>query len=337
MKGLLKRRILTTTILAVITLNSLDARVQIDSSGATLLLSSNHAEARTSGGRSRGGSFSRPSRSSGGSRPSVRPPSSTQPYSDPYRRPYSSAPVIVPVPGGYSSPASGGSSPLGLLIFLCLFLVLPIGMMYLSRSGRGIGRSSGATGVGELQNNIVTVTRLQVALLAQARSIQEALTQLTEHANLETPEGLVAMLQETVLALLRSPENWTHAQASSQTVNSREEAAQLFENLSIAERSKFDTESLVRTGKQVRRQAIDPGNEPGEYIVVTLLIGTEDDRPLISSPIHSVAELQAVLQRLGSITPHYLLIYELLWSPQVASDSLTYEELLTEYPGLYQL
>jgi uncharacterized membrane protein len=91
-------------------------------------------------------------------------------------------------------------------------------------------------------------------------------------------------------------------------------------------------------GGKVRRQALERrGQDPAAYIVVTLLLGTEDDRPLFSDKIYSTAELQAALKRVGAITPAYLLIYELLWSPQDPSDSLTHEELLASYPDLIQL
>ncbi|HEY9659161.1 MAG TPA: DUF1517 domain-containing protein, partial [Allocoleopsis sp.] len=201
------------------------------------------------------------------------------------------------------------------------------------------GRNIAGGGNRELQNDIVTVTRLQVALLAQARYVQERLTELTLSVDTETPEGLTELLRETVLALMRSPENWSHVRASSQTVKSRQEAAQLFEKLSIEERSKFSAETLAKVGGKIRRQAVkvDEDEGPASYIVVTLLIGTEDDRPIIPESIHSSAELQTTLQRIGGITSDYLLIYELLWSPQEASDSLTYDELLSEYPDLVQL
>ncbi len=37
------------------------------------------------------------------------------------------------------------------------------------------------------------------------------------------------------------------------------------------------------------------------------------------------------------LPPEYLMVFELIWSPQDASDSLTEEELLTEYSDLLPL
>jgi uncharacterized membrane protein len=359
MRGVSRFRLLGATVLALVLVNSLGVNLDGRKTGQQWL--EGDQAAAQSGGRARGGSFDRrPSGGTGGSggggggfQPAPAPyggyPYDTRPYS----RPLNPGPVIIPVPagggyggygggGGYVSTGGGG---FGFLVFMCLFLIFPIASMYLSRAGRrgsyqrgGQGGFGGYSSTSELTNDIVTVTRVQVAMLAQARFVQERLTNLTLHADTETPEGLAEMLRETVVALMRMPENWTHASSSSQTVKSREQAAQLFEQLSITERSKFTAETLVKVGGRVRRQTLEQTEkDPAAYIVVTLLVGTADDRPIIPDKIHSSTELQSALKRIGAITPAYLLIYELLWSPQDPSDSLTYDELLTNYPDLTQI
>ncbi|HEY9639858.1 MAG TPA: DUF1517 domain-containing protein [Coleofasciculaceae cyanobacterium] len=335
--GLAKLRLLGTTALAIALVNPLGLTVYPNAEGQLWGMQGDRAEARSSGGRSRGGSFSRPS---GGSAPSRSAPRSNPvPYNDPYYP--RSVPVPIPIPGGYGY-GFGGFSPILLLLLLGGGAILPIIWMYFMRSG---GRGAGDAGYGgystntELDNDIVTVTRLQVALLAQARYIQESLTELTATADTESQSGLSQLLQESVLALLRAPENWTHVRVNSQTVKNREAAGQLFEQISIEERSKFSAETLANVGGRVRRQAMPASDDdaPASYIVVTLIVGTADDRPLFDDKIRSTQDLQAALQRLGSIPPDYLMVFELLWSPQDAADSLTYDELLTEYPGLVQI
>ncbi len=286
-----------------------------------------------SGGRTRGGSFDRPASppqapsnypSGGGyTSPSYDyspydysyPPSQPDYFPGSYRRPR----VIVMPPQSYPVPVdpgygySTGSSGDGLFLFLimvCGICVLPVLMSYLRASrgpSRGGAYSRGAAG--ELENDVITVTQLQVALLAQARYIQEALTQLSLQADLDTQTGLADFLRETVLALLRSPEYWSHARISSQTVNSRAQASQVFEQLSIQERSKLSAETLVNVGGQIRRQTVQVNQDadPASYIVVTLLIGTADDKPLASS-VHDAAELTAILKRLGGISADYLMV-----------------------------
>ncbi len=146
------------------------------------------------------------------------------------------------------------------------------------------------------------------------------------------------MLQEAALALLRTEENWTHVLASSKTVRSREEAQAIFAQLSIEERSKFSAETLTNVGGKVRRIQDNPqqDNEVGSYIVVTLLIGTENDRPLFGD-VYSTVALKQALERIAATPPEYLTVFELLWTPQSETESLTYDELLTEYTKLMQI
>ncbi|NJO40941.1 MAG: DUF1517 domain-containing protein [Cyanobacteria bacterium RU_5_0] len=371
MRGFSTFRLFGATALAFMLFNSLGVDLQAGLSGQQIIPGNDHVEARSRGGRSRGGNFNRrrssqDSEDSGGrDRPTSRPSTSDSPQVAPSTRPSTPsynpnppvvAPVPVPVPVSptviTTSPSSG--FPFGLLLLvggIGVLLVAYLIVMNMRRSGSGHNSYSSdsysnsySNGYGgypsEVDNDTVTVTMLQVALLAQARQIQIDLTELTLNADTETSEGLTQLLQETVLALLRSPENWTHVRSSSKTVKSRQEASRLFEQLSIEERSKFSAEALANVGGRIRRQAapvLSEDDGPAAYIVVTLLVGTADDRPLLTNPIFSTTDLQATLQRLGAVTPDYLMVFELLWSPQDESDSLTYDELLTEYPGLVQV
>lgn len=308
----------------------------------------------TSGGRARGGGFDaapsvRPSPSpSGGAQTRPTPHSygggwpQPLPYgypSGPYGYPRGGPVVIAPpspYPGGYMGyPRSGVTlgGDVGLIFLLAVlgFALLPIifNLLKLKDSDRNSGGGA----------DRVTVTALQVGLLSSARGLQKQLTSLALAPDLDSQAGLNRLLQESVLALLRSPEYWSHARISGQTLGSRQQAAQVFEQLSITERSKFAQETLVNVRGQVRRQdygAIGEG-EPAAYIVVTLLVGTTDDRPLFTQPLHSASDLQAALRRLGAITPADLLVYELLWTPQDEQDSLSRDQLLAHFPDLVQI
>jgi uncharacterized membrane protein len=297
--------------------------------------------AAVSGGMSRGGSFSRPSSPAPSRSPS--PPAPSPRYDYGYRP--APGPVIVPYPTYvpapvYVGPSTGGGGGGGLFFVVIVlgFIILPVALNYLQSAAKSGDGAAPAGSQSELLNDIVTVTRLQVALLAEARELQRDLTTLTLNADLTTSAGLAAQLKETVLALLRHPDYWTHVQAESQTVMGRNKAAELFDRLSIQERSKFTVETLVNVGGQVQQRAMPsgPSQEVASHIVVTLLLGTADDRPLFKS-ISSASELRAVLQRLGSISPAYLLVYELLWTPQDEADSLSSDELIANYPELVTL
>jgi uncharacterized membrane protein len=305
------------------------------------------AEAKSSaGGRSRGGSFSggssanrsSDSRSSGGSSSggsSSGARSSGSSSSDRSRRSdpgYSYSRPVYGYSSGYSSSYSSGStSSSGDGVWLALILVGGIiaAIAYL------IWKVKSSGGTDEKGNDIVTVTQLQVALLAQERDIQNRLSELTLNADMETPEGRGEMLKESVLALLRSPENWSHVHSQSQIVKDREAAGQVFEQISMTERSKLEAESLVNIGGKVRHQAlkISEDSDPGSYIIVTLLVGTEHDKPLFDK-VQTSEGLKTALQNLGAVSIADLLILELLWNPQDSKESLTYDEMLVAYPEL---
>ena len=283
----------------------------------------NVAYAKSSGGRSSGGSFrSSPSRSSGSSNR----PNNSGGYSGGGYVPY----------GGSSYGYGYGANPIGGfgLLFVMLLVVGGGGLLIwmLISARKGLGSKS------ELENDKVTVSKLQVALLAEGRALQSQLSEIVQNANTETAKGLQQELQEVALALLRMPENWSHVSASSQTVKTREEAETLFNQASIAERSNFSVETLTNIGGKVNTKTFtpDPDEDPAAYIVVTLIIGTADDKPLFSE-VRTTESLKATLEKLASINADYLMVFELLWSPQDESDRLTYDELLTEYSGMMQI
>lgn len=191
----------------------------------------------------------------------------------------------------------------------------------------------------EQSNDIVTVTQVQVAMLASAREVQRDLNRISTELDWSDPEDLHTALKETLLAILRSPDTWTHVSNLSETFHTRESAKQKFDALSLEERSKFDVESLSNVNGKITRRVVKPAsNESADYIVATMIVGTAHDQPLLTEPITSPEELtHGLLKTLGSLPPQYLMVYELLWSPQVESDSLTYEELLLNYPHMRQI
>jgi uncharacterized membrane protein len=296
------------------------------------------AQAKRSGGRSGGGSFrSSPSRSSSSRRSSR---SSDSDYSGGSYSPRSNVYVV-----------SGGNpvyydSPMPVIVLLIILGIIAFALVSAIRSSinssqsanHAIGSGNDVIGNSEIDNNIVTISKIQVGLLATARAIQTQLSESSLNTDTETPEGLVQLLQEAALALLRTQENWTHVSASSKTVRSREEAQAIFTQLSIEERSKFSAETLMNVNGKVRRSQDNSkqDNEPGSYIVVTLLIGTENDRPLFGD-VYSAEALKQALERIAATPPEYLTVFELLWTPQSETESLTEDELLTEYTKLMQI
>jgi len=286
------------------------------------------ALAARSGGRIGGGSFRRPA--------------ATRSYQPPSRYPGGG---YYPGGGGFGFPFLipflGIGGGFGGLFTILIFIAIA---NFLVQSFRRVSDGSGtALGYGDSYiNPPVSLTRLQVGLLAQARSLQTELNQIAQTANTGSVEGLDSVLQETVLALLRHPEYWAYA--ASETQQARLEAAEeQFNRLVIAERSKLQAETLSNVDRQLRQstQKSLSGSEsaqialaegPGEYIVVTLLVAAQGNLKLPS--INSVEDLRLALNQLGSVSSEQLLALEVLWEPQAEGDTLTSEELISEYPNL---
>lgn len=345
-------KLLFATVLSFALINSVEVPKSISNWGTWLNIS-NEAFAKSSGGRGGGGSFSRPSNSrpsNSGSDSSRNNPPNQSDDSDYYRRNPSygyGGPNVIVVPGGGGYYGSGYRSGFGIFPMLLIlgmfgliaFLIISNRMRTSRGSSNGYGFSNALSNESnELDNEIVTVSQVQVALLAQTKGLQSQLSELTLRVDTTTPEGLLELLQESALVLLRTPETWSHVSASSQSLPI-DKAEPTFNQLSLRERSKFNAETLTNVGGRVgRKEAVIPGlkEDPAAYIVVTLLVGTADDHPLFKE-VRSPEALKEALEKVASVPSDYLLKFELLWSPQVEEDSLTYDELLTEYTDMVQI
>ncbi len=311
----------------------------------------NPANSGTTGARSRGGSF----QENDPNRPSSpqTSPSPAAPTNVPDNQPpviYNNQPVIIhnnQPPGIYNSgPVTPTSTSSGDYVSAVIFLLV-VGIIFFAGtialllwvvSALVKGRNAKSTKIK------ATVTCVQVAMMAEARAIQAQLAELATSLDISTKAGLTQQLQESVMALLRSKTSWTHGRSLSQTVNDLKSAETLFEQMSINERQKFTTEALVNLQGQVRSAAgmfksdipiqTDEYADYNEYIVVTLLVATKDQKPLFEQ-IHNETELKDALSKLGTISGDNLMVFELLWSP--TSGSLSYDQLLLNYPDMCQL
>ncbi|NJL82385.1 MAG: DUF1517 domain-containing protein [Chloroflexaceae bacterium] len=286
----------------------------------TLILSNTgRALAASSGGRIGGGSFRAPSRTfsppSGGGYGSPRP--------------------------GYGYPGGGFGFPFLLPFFgfggagsLFTILVFFAIANFLVRSFRNTGMSGEAS----YGTPAISVAKVQVGLRAQARELQEELNELGETADTTSATGRALVLQEASLALLRHPQYWVYGASESQSTR-LETAEAKFNQLALAERSKFSEETLSNVENQRRLSStsdstaiVKPIDEPGEYIVVTLIAGVEGQLPLPT--INDTEDLQQALKQLGGVGSDRLLAVEVLWTPQAEGDTLTSDDLLAYYPNL---
>jgi uncharacterized membrane protein len=295
-----------------------------------LTLAFSHASdalAARSGGRIGGGSFRMPS-----SRTYA--PRTNMPSGGGYYAPYGGGfgfPFLLPLWG-----FGGGFGGLfGIIIFFTM-------ANFLVQTFRRV--TSGETEeVSYSSNPSVSVTRLQVGLLAQARDLQPELNRIAETADTNSPEGRSEVLQEASLALLRHPEYWVYAGGGTQQAKLNSAESQ-FNRLSLAERSKFSEETLSNVNNQLKavssQEALSGEDNPtrlisegpGEYIIVTLLAATLGKCEIPA--INSADDLRQALRQIGSLGGEQLLAIEVLWTPQAEGDTLTSDDLFAEYPDL---
>jgi uncharacterized membrane protein len=302
--------------------------------------------ARSSGGRyggRAGFSQSRSGSSGGGGSGSL--PSPTRPYSAPTSPGY-----IPPAPSpgfgffpfflpflGWGGGVGGGfgfGGIFGLLIILgIVVLVGRVLLQNLATARRYRMDRSPSTPLG---GDRYAVVKCQLALLSTARSLQHDLQTYANMASTDTVAGLAAALQDVVMALTRHSEYWRYGVVQVQQAGTLDDAERTFNQVVGHERAKLSEELMVNVDG-VRRQAVSPehtsSNEVGQYLVVTLIVATGYPE-FTAYPTPSIKDLEATLQRLGTLLTSDLLAVEVMWSPENPGDTLTEEELIAEYPEL---
>ena len=310
------------------------------------------SHARSTGGRSGGGSFKKRKKSPSKSRKKSSPNRSTSPSRNSDSDRNNSNRNVTPVPitqpnirttPNYTNSRRGGFG-WGFLFPLIIFgggFALILILVWFGSSANRNSNSVDNPSKFEKQrdNDQVTVSKIQVAVYAHTPNIQEDLSDLSLRIDTGEDEGLFELMQESALILLRNSEYWTHVLNVSESAHI-DNAEQIFQKYSITERSKFTQETISNVEGNVKEKALNLTDEEkydiASYVVITLIIGTAHDRPLWDK-IATIDELQEALQKIASIREDYLMVFELLWSPQSSEDSLTNDELLLEYTDMISL
>ncbi|MGB3190113.1 MAG: DUF1517 domain-containing protein [Limnoraphis sp.] len=267
-----------------------------------------------------------------------------------FRTPRTYAPGPSRAPGGYGGggfgfpfliPFFGFGGGFGGLFSIFIFIAIA---NFLVRSFQSA--TSGDEQTGGYGRQGVSVARVQVGLLAEGRSLQDDLDRIAEAADTGSAEGRAQVLQEATLALLRHPEYWAYGAAET-TQTGMESAEAQFNQWAIAERSKFTEETLSNYNNQLSGtsapaiKSAETGNgelvsqedqAPGEYIVVTLVVGTVGKLEL--PKVNSTQDLRQAVSRLGSVGGEQLLAIEVLWTPQAKGDTISTDDMLANYPNL---
>lgn len=303
----------------------------------SLLLAQPSPSWAASGGRIGGGSFrSAPSmpRSYGGG--GYRGGGYGGGYNGGYRGGGIGFPFLIPIFG------FGGGGLFGFLVLMAVVGLLLNAVRGGVGGGGGEGPSLGSGRGGDLvgagrPDGPVTISQLQVGLLASARQLQTDLRRLAGSADTSHAAGLQALLQETTLALLRHPDLWVYANGEvGQVPFTSAEAT--FNRLSMTERSKLKREVTTNVGGQRYSDAAvvaGDSDASSDFIAVTLLVATRSRINLKGAG--SADQLSESLQQLGAVGSADLLAIEVIWQPEGAGEVLSTEELLTAYPQLQHL
>eukprot|EP00238_Polyblepharides_amylifera_P001195 CAMPEP_0196572122 /NCGR_PEP_ID=MMETSP1081-20130531/2224_1 /TAXON_ID=36882 /ORGANISM="Pyramimonas amylifera, Strain CCMP720" /LENGTH=373 /DNA_ID=CAMNT_0041889329 /DNA_START=460 /DNA_END=1581 /DNA_ORIENTATION=+ len=232
----------------------------------------------------------------------------------------------------------GGGGAIFTMIFAAILGVLMIGSLKKMFGGGGDEEESQG-GYYQGDDERMTVCRIQVGLLGMARGLQKDLERIADRADTSSADGLHYIMTETVLALMRNPEYWVYASSACASADDAMEAEQRFQSLSMEERGKFKEETLVNVDSRRRKGEMRDSQEGGvgtnEYIVVTVLAAVDG---LLRLPkVDNSADLRNVLNQIGGIGVDQVAAVEVLWTPQDENDTLTAEEVLTDYPKLVPL
>jgi uncharacterized membrane protein len=312
--------------------------------------------ARSSGGRYGGrAGFSQSRRGSSGGWDSSRSAPST-----PYRSPTS--PGYAPAP---SSPGFGFFPFLGLLPFLgwgggggagfgtgagfgfggviviliVLGIVVIVGRVLLQNLATARRNRLGDSSVSPLGGERYAVVKCQLALLSTARDLQRDLQQFALAATTDTVAGLATSLQEVTIALTRHQDYWRYGTLQVERTGTLDDAERAFNRVVSQERAKLSEELTVNvegTRRQVPLQDSSRSDDVGRYLVVTLIVATGYPE-FMSNQTPSLKDIESTLQHLGTLLAADLLALEVIWSPENPDDSLTEDELLSEYPELSPL
>jgi uncharacterized membrane protein len=289
--------------------------------GMLVLGHADSAWAARAGGRIGGGSFRAPA-------PSMRAPQTRMPSGGGY------------YPGGgfgmpFIFPFFGIGGGFGGLFTLLIFIAIA---NFLVRSFRSVGEDSDYGAYPTSSNPPVSVAKLQVGLLSEARSLQDDLNRIAATADTGSSQGLAQLLQETTLSLLRHPDYWAYAASQDQQTRLLSAEAE-FNRYTLSARSKFSEETLSNVNAQLTQKAPkaaitgDAASDiPGEYILATLVVAAQGKLDLPT--INSSEDLRRALSQIGAIGSDNLLAVEVLWTPQQSGETLTADEMIADYPEL---
>lgn len=242
--------------------------------------------------------------------------------------------------GSYGYGYGGGGG--GMLGTLLVFGLLGMGAFMVIRAVRRSQRQvvSGPWG-GDDEGHVESapdrafVYKLQMGLGRSARQIRARLEKFAAEGDTASEAGLVSLLQQTSLELMREKDSIRYGAVEANGPMSLTNGETKLNSLALGERSRFQVERVRGADGNVRRSEAAATSSPDalEYVVVTVVVATRTPLPDLK-PVTDRESLEAGLGQLGGVPPQGLLGLEVIWTPADADDALTETDLLTSYPTL---
>ncbi len=252
--------------------------------------------------------------------------------------------------GGYGGGGSfGGGAPVGggggfgFPLFLPVFGfgggLLPIVLFFLFIwLSRQVSSSSTGTGGPNLlaRPSDCNLIRLEVAMLATAKDVPDALHRLVAATDTSNSYGLSQLLQQSALLLMRHEQFWHAASYDFKRVR-YDQAEAAFNSMTMEARSKLNYETItnvngIRQTDTTHSPAAGDSLPPGDYIVVVLIVASS--APLQLRKVQTSEDLHEQITQIAAASGSSLEGVEVIWQPDSSTESLGRDDLIADYPEL---
>jgi uncharacterized membrane protein len=187
-----------------------------------------------------------------------------------------------------------------------------------------------------------SVVQLSVALDVPDRddtnSILGALDRLSRTARTDSRVGIQNLSSQVALEILRKRSSIVSASTSTKHFSNREKALREFNNRSIQERSKFETETVSKYGGVDYASPVSiPSKNGGKatMAVITLVLAIDGDSTKLNK-INSMSDVEQALQKIASDSKvgDCLQSAEILWTPEDRTETISVRDVVADYPEL---
>lgn len=189
-----------------------------------------------------------------------------------------------------------------------------------------------------------SVVHLSVALEVPNRddrnSILSVLNLLSRTAKTDSRVGIQNLSSEVALEILRRRSSIVSASSSFKHFQYRDKALREFQNRSVKERSKFETETVSKYGgvdySSSSTSLLPSGSsDRATMAVITLVLAIDGDSTKLNT-IHSISDVEQALQRIASDSKvdDCLQSAEILWTPEERTETLRVRDVIADYPEL---